>query len=57
MEVLEDLIIKKKISHILKRDGSKQEIDLVHIKNRLLSLSFGLDMKFININLIIWKVI
>lgn len=57
MEALVELVVHKKITHILKRDGEKQEIDLVHIKKRLENLSFGLDMNFININLIMWKVV
>jgi hypothetical protein len=57
MEALNDLIERKKITHILKRDGTKQSIDLVHVKKRLESLSFGLDMNYLNLNLIMWKVV
>ena len=57
MESLVELVAHKKITHILKRDGEKQDIDLGHIRKRLENLSFGLDMNFININLIMWKVV
>lgn len=55
MEALNALIERKKITHILKRDGTHQSIDLVQVQKRLESLCFGLE--YINTNLIMWKVV
>jgi hypothetical protein len=55
MEALNELVERKKITYILKRDGSHQSIDLVQVMKRLEGLSFGLE--YLNINLITWKVV
>lgn len=55
MEHLNELIVSKGITHILKRDGGRQSIDLEKIAERLKGLAFNLT--HININMIIWKVV
>lgn len=57
MTELYEMVKRKKITHILKRDGTPQSIELEHILKRLESLSFGLDMNFLNLNLVMAKVV
>lgn len=48
---------KENIRYVTKRNGEKQAIDINQIKERLDKLSFELDRKYINIDLIVEKVI
>lgn len=54
---LEELLKQKGITHVINRNGEKQELHLDRIKERIERLAFGLDKNFINIDLIIQKVI
>lgn len=44
------------IKYVTKRDGTMQEIDQGKIKQRLVALSDGLNLKYINFDVIVNKV-
>lgn len=48
---------KTSVKSVTKRDGALQAIDTMKIYARLEALSFGLDMKFVNLELVVNKVI
>jgi hypothetical protein len=56
-EDLENVKKFSKASNCLKRDGSVATICVNTIKERLESLVFGLDVKFINMNVIVYRVV
>lgn len=42
--------------YVIKRDGSRQEVDIAKIKMRMLCHSHGLNEKFINYDVVVNKV-
>jgi hypothetical protein len=48
---------KLSVKTVTKRDGDLQSTDTMKIYARLEALSFGLDMKFVNLELIVNKVV
>jgi ribonucleoside-diphosphate reductase alpha chain len=48
---------KTSVKSVTKRDGTYQAIDTMKIYARLEALSFGLDMKYVNLELVVNKVI
>lgn len=48
---------KTVVRAVTKRNGELQDIDFMKIFKRLDALSFGLDMKFVNLELVVNKVI
>ena len=57
MEQLKTLLIEKQIFYVIVRSGKKKPLDLEQIRKRIDSLAYGLDRNFVNINLIVHKVI
>jgi hypothetical protein len=54
---LEALVKSKGITHVINRKNEQMNLDLVRIKERIEKLAFGLDSSFVNIDLIIQKVV
>lgn len=54
---LDELVKKKGVTHVLNRHGEKMNLCLIRIKERIEKLAFGLDRTFVNIDLIIQKVV
>lgn len=54
---LDELVKKKGVTHVLNRHGEKMDLCLIRIKERIEKLAFGLDRAFVNIDLIIQKVV
>lgn len=48
---------KSNVKSVIKRNGEPQEIDCIKIYARLEALSFELDMKYVNLELVVNKVI
>ena len=48
---------EKKIQYVYKRNGEKQAVDIARIIERLERLAFGLDSNYINLDLIVTKVV
>lgn len=48
---------KDTIKYVVKRSGEHQAIDTLKIQKRLENLSFGLNMTFVNLELVVNKVI
>lgn len=47
----------EKVRYVTKRNGEKQAVDTNQIKERLEKLSFGLEMKYIDLDLVVQKVV
>ena len=45
------------ILYVVKRDGSRQEVDKKKIKERMLCHSYGLNEQFINYDVVVSKVL
>ncbi|EWS74832.1 ribonucleoside-diphosphate reductase, alpha subunit (macronuclear) [Tetrahymena thermophila SB210] len=57
IEELTELAKSKGIHHIINRKNEKMNLDLIRIKERLEALTFNLDRNFVNMDLIIQKVV
>ena len=44
------------VKYVIKRDGTKQPIDVVKIRNRFVNKAHGLNTKYINFDVIVNKV-
>ena len=49
--------VLEKVKYVTKRNGEKQSVDTAQIKERLEKLAFGLEMKYIDSDLVVQKVI
>jgi Ribonucleotide reductase, alpha subunit len=48
--------IQKKVKTVIKRNGQPEEFDVTQVFNQLKKLSFGLNMEYVNLDLIVKKV-
>jgi transcriptional regulator NrdR family protein len=44
------------VKHVIKRNGSQQPIDIEKIRNRFVNKAYGLNMNYINFDVIVNKV-
>eukprot|EP00331_Platyophrya_macrostoma_P020953 CAMPEP_0176466032 /NCGR_PEP_ID=MMETSP0127-20121128/37648_1 /TAXON_ID=938130 /ORGANISM="Platyophrya macrostoma, Strain WH" /LENGTH=248 /DNA_ID=CAMNT_0017859117 /DNA_START=8 /DNA_END=751 /DNA_ORIENTATION=+ len=49
--------VLEKVKYVTKRNGEKQSVDTAQIKERLNKLSFGMEKKYLDLDLVVQKVI